>query len=196
MQNHLGVSEINVHLFLCHLVTKNSFFFFWSSAGTIMEEREQKSENVRRPRLKGWVWESSLNWWGLLRADQDHGTEADRPMTLLFAFVGSRKKTQRQKSNDLLWLLFLLWTRFLPTASVSIFITSNRIVSIKTLLELQGIPKSCVFRSARTSCRTFDVPSRPPVRNNFSWAHRWAETLPSGLRDPSNPLQDSIVANF
>ena len=40
------------------------------------------------------------------------------------------------------------------------------------------------------------LPVRPPVRNNFSWAHRWAETLPSGLRDPSNPLQDSIVANF
>ena len=27
-----------------------------------------------------------------------------------------------------------------------------------------------------------------PVRNNFSWAHRWAETLPSGLRDPSNRI--------
>ena len=44
------------------------------------------------------------------------------------------------------------------------------------------------FRSARTSCRTFDVPSRPPVRNNFSWVHRWAVTLPSGLRYPSNRI--------
>ena len=89
---------------------QSSFFFLLNllSAGTTMEEREQKSENLRRPRLKGWVWESSLNWWGLLRADQDHGTEADRPMTLLLTFVGARKKTQRQKSNDLLWLLFLL----------------------------------------------------------------------------------------
>ena len=49
-----------------------------------------------------------------------------------------------------------------------------------------------VFRSARTSCRTFDSPSRPPVpstrpvRNNFSWVHRWAVTLPPGLRYPSN----------
>ena len=45
-----------------------------------------------------------------------------------------------------------------------------------------------LFRSARTSCRTFDVsvPSRPPVRNNFSWVHRWAVTLPPGLRYPSN----------
>ena len=113
--------------------SQSSFFLSLNllSAGTTMEEREQKSENVRRPRLKGWVWESSLNWWGLLRADQDHGTEADRPMTLLFAFVGSRKKTQRQKSNDLLWLLFLLWKRFLPTALGGICITSNRIVSKK-----------------------------------------------------------------
>ena len=30
------------------------------------------------------------------------------------------------------------------------------------------------------------VPSRPPVRNNFSWVHRWAVTLPRGLRYPSN----------
>jgi len=31
-------------------------------------------------------------------------------------------------------------------------------------------------------------PSRPvhPSRNNFSWVHRWAVTLPSDLRDPSN----------
>ena len=53
-------------------------------------------------------------------------------------------------------------------------------------------PLNAVFRSARTSCRTFDVPSRPPVpstrpvRNNFSWVHRWAVTLPPGLRYPSN----------
>ena len=31
MQNHLGVSEINVHLFLCHLVTKVVFSFFSTS---------------------------------------------------------------------------------------------------------------------------------------------------------------------
>ena len=44
----------------------------------------------------------------------------------------------------------------------------------------QDIPSFNIFRSARTSCRTFDVPSRPPVhpsRNNFSWVHRWAVTL-------------------
>ena len=29
------------------------------------------------------------------------------------------------------------------------------------------------------------LPSRP-VRNNFSWVHRWAARLLSGLRDPSN----------
>ena len=46
-----------------------------------------------------------------------------------------------------------------------------------------------VFRSARTSYRAFDFrPVRPPVRANFSWVHRWAETLPSGLRDPSNRI--------
>ena len=28
--------------------------------------------------------------------------------------------------------------------------------------------------------------THPPVRNNFSWVHRWAETVPSGLKDPSN----------
>ena len=46
-----------------------------------------------------------------------------------------------------------------------------------------------VFRSASASCRTFDVPSTRPVhpsRNNFSWVHRWAVTLPPGLRYPSN----------
>ena len=32
------------------------------------------------------------------------------------------------------------------------------------------------------------IPVRPPVRANFSWVHRWAETLPSGLRDPSNRI--------
>ena len=49
------------------------------------------------------------------------------------------------------------------------------------------VSKHTLFRSARTSCRTFDVsvPSRP-VRNNFSWVHRWAVTLPPGLRYPSN----------
>ena len=39
------------------------------------------------------------------------------------------------------------------------------------------------FRSARTSCRTFDFrPVHPscPVRNNCSWVHRWAEALLSG----------------
>ena len=112
--------------------SQSSFFSFfeppfsWDDYGGEGAEK-WKCEETK----KGWVWESSLNWWGLLRADQDHGTEADRPMTLLFAFVGSRKKTQRQKSNDLLWLLFLLWKRFLPTALGSIFITSNRIVSKK-----------------------------------------------------------------
>ena len=53
-----------------------------------------------------------------------------------------------------------------------------------------------LFRSARTSCRTFDfstplVPStRPPVpsRTNFSWVLRWAVTLPSGLWYPSNRI--------
>ena len=42
---------------------------------------------------------------------------------------------------------------------------SNEI--IPTLIQVYLI----IFRSARTSCRTFDsppVPSRPPVRNNFS----------------------------
>ena len=45
-----------------------------------------------------------------------------------------------------------------------------------------------IFRSARTSYRAFDSrPStHPPVRNNFSWVHRWAVTLPPGLRYPSN----------
>ena len=28
----------------------------------------------------------------------------------------------------------------------------------------------------------------PPVRNNFSWVHRWVVTLPSGLRYPSNRI--------
>ena len=32
------------------------------------------------------------------------------------------------------------------------------------------------------------VPSRPPARNNFSWVHRWAVTLPSGLWYPSNRI--------
>ena len=31
-------------------------------------------------------------------------------------------------------------------------------------------------------------PSRPPVSNNFSWVNRWAVTLPSGLRYPSNHI--------
>ena len=31
-------------------------------------------------------------------------------------------------------------------------------------------------------------PSCPPVRNNFSWVHRWAVTLPSGLRYPTNRI--------
>ena len=47
------------------------------------------------------------------------------------------------------------------------------------------------FRSARTSCRTYDFPvpsTCPPVRNNFSWVHIWAVTLPSGLRYPSNRI--------
>ena len=30
--------------------------------------------------------------------------------------------------------------------------------------------------------------SVPSTRNNFSWVHRWAETVPSGLRDPSNRI--------
>ena len=29
-------------------------------------------------------------------------------------------------------------------------------------------------------------PVHPSVRNNFSWVHRWAVTLPLDLRDPSN----------
>ena len=45
-----------------------------------------------------------------------------------------------------------------------------------------------VFRSARTSYRAFVRPSIRPVRNNFSWVHRWAVTLQSGLRNPSNRL--------
>ena len=46
-----------------------------------------------------------------------------------------------------------------------------------------------LFRSARTSYRAFDFrPVHPSTRNNFSWVHRWAETLPSGLRDPSNRI--------
>ena len=48
---------------------------------------------------------------------------------------------------------------------------------------------SCLFRSARTSYRTFVRPSvHPSTRANFSWVHRWAEPLPSGLRDPSNRI--------
>ena len=36
---------------------------------------------------------------------------------------------------------------------------------------VDSVSREYLFRSARTSCRTFDsppVPSRPPVRNNFS----------------------------
>ena len=34
-----------------------------------------------------------------------------------------------------------------------------------------------LFRSARTSCRTFESPStRPPVRDNFSWVHIYRHT--------------------
>ena len=45
-----------------------------------------------------------------------------------------------------------------------------------------------IFRSARTSYRAFDSrPVRPSVHpQQISWVHRWAETVPSGLRDPSN----------
>ena len=133
MQNYLGVSEINVHLFLCHIIPKVVFFSFfeppfsWDDYGGEGAEK-WKCEETKIERL------SLREFSQLVRsplADQDHGTEADRPMTLLFAFVGSRKKTQRQKSNDLLCLLFLLWTRFLPTALGGICITSNRIVSKK-----------------------------------------------------------------
>ena len=31
-------------------------------------------------------------------------------------------------------------------------------------------------------------PSTRPVRNDFSWVHRWAGTLPPGLRYPSNHI--------
>ena len=46
------------------------------------------------------------------------------------------------------------------------------------------------FRSAGTSFRAFDFTrlSVRPSRNNFSWVHRWAVTLPSGLRYPSNRI--------
>ena len=52
-----------------------------------------------------------------------------------------------------------------------------------------GIARYCVFRSARTSYRAFDFrPVHPSTRNNFSWVHRWAVTLPSCLRCPSSRL--------
>ena len=46
------------------------------------------------------------------------------------------------------------------------------------------------YRCARTSFRDSDFtrPSVCPSRNNFSWVHRWAVTLPSGLRYPSNHI--------
>ena len=50
-----------------------------------------------------------------------------------------------------------------------------------------SLEKYSIFRSARTSCRTFDFSTRP-VRDNFSWVHRWTVTLPSGLRYPSNRI--------
>ena len=61
-------------------------------------------------------------------------------------------------------------------------------VSLENMENMEKI----LFRSARTSCRTFDVPStRPPVhpsRTNFTWVHSWAVTLPSGLGYPSNRI--------
>ena len=50
-----------------------------------------------------------------------------------------------------------------------------------------SLEKYSIFRSARTSCWTFDFSTRP-VRDNFSWVQRWAVTLPSGLRYPSNHI--------
>ena len=91
------------------------------------------------------------------------------------------------------------------THSVSPFSTQFTTLEITIIFWDQRHYKSCpqkadiqwnnakgtkLFRSARTSCRTFDVrpPVRPPARNNFSWVHRWAVTLPSGLRYPSNRI--------
>ena len=54
------------------------------------------------------------------------------------------------------------------------------------LLILKTVSKLSVFRSARTSYRASVRPPVPSIRANFSWVHRWAVTLPSDLRDPSN----------
>ena len=50
-------------------------------------------------------------------------------------------------------------------------------------------PSSVLVRLCLFHLRFPPAPStRPSARNNFSWVHRWAVTLSSGLRYPSNSI--------
>ena len=87
-----------------------------------------------------------------------------------------------------LWHLAIIWA--IRKAFQCILQGVRFLLANHTRLSPTSENDSYIFRSARTSCRTFDfsrpVPSTRPVRNNFSWVHRWAVTLPPGLRYPSN----------
>ena len=133
MQNYLGVSEINVHLFLCHLVTKVVFSFFWISfqPGRLWRRGSRK---VKMWGDQDWKVESErVLSTGEVSSGRTRTTEPRPTDRWRFSSHSSApgKRHKGKKSNDLLWLLFLLWTRFLPTALGGICITSNRIVSKK-----------------------------------------------------------------
>ena len=93
-------------------------------------------------------------------------------------------------------LLLLIVSFFLFPNILQIFSYNRSFQHIQTplhqrILKIEWVRgwKESLFRSARTSCRTFDSPPvRPSTRNNFSWVHRWAVTLTSGLRYPSNRI--------
>ena len=106
------------------------------------------------------------------------------------------------------WLM-KRWSRFSPSKKLSPY-QYPRVRGFSTRLSVYRLSGGSPVTSGRAT-RTFDagavrswflgprgplvepsisppVPSRPPVRANFSWVHRWAETQPSGLRNPSKRI--------
>ena len=114
-----------------------------------------------------------------------------------WASASTRRMISRFSVPD--WIEIMISPKCTPTcpSGVVINIKKNlKYISDQNDLKLDKKRKiyqqffSLLFRSARTSYRASVRPVHPsrPVRANFSWAHRWAETLPSGLRDPSNRI--------
>ena len=152
MQNYLGVSEINVHLFLCHIIPKVVFFSFfeppfsWDDYGGEGAEK-WKCEETKIERL------SLREFSQLVRSPQGGPGPRNRGRPTDDASLRIRRLQEKDTKAKKQWFALIAFPPLdeIPPHRFGRYMYNKQPdCKQKTLLELQGIPisashKNCVF---------------------------------------------------